>query len=239
MNTPVPYTIFSLGDSALTLDYGNIIEEQVNKRILQIFHELKANPLPGMIEALPAYSSITIYYDVQKLRKIFPLSTAYEAFRQEVENRLNHFAEKPDADERLKKIPVCYETEFGTDLQTIADAKEMSIPGIIQCHLSKTYRVYTIGFLPGFPYMGLIDERIAMPRKEKPEQVKAGSIGIAGIQTGIYPFDSPGGWQIIGRTPLKLFEPEKKLPAYLQPGDIVQFYSITQYEFENYQGGNP
>jgi inhibitor of KinA len=120
----------------------------------------------------------------------------------------------------------------------MAAAKNMTIAEIIQYHSSKIYRVYMIGFLPGFPYMGVLNEKISMPRKEKPVKVKAGSVGIAGIQTGIYPFDSPGGWQIIGKTPLKLFDVKKDQPAYLKPGDLVQFDSITRDEFENYKDGN-
>jgi len=246
MNDLPSYTIFSLGDSAITLDFGNVIDETINKKVIAIFHSLNKEPLPGMIDAVPAYSSLTIYYDVFQLRKsISPNETVSKWITGELEKRIQLPLTENDFISRQIEIPVCYEKEFGLDIEEIASVKKITVDEVIKIHTSKAYRVYMLGFLPGFPYMGETDEQIKMPRKAQPRQkVEAGSVGIAGRQTGVYPLVSPGGWQIVGRTPLKLFEasPKARPPegAYeksiclLQPGDKVMFHSISKNEFENY-----
>jgi inhibitor of KinA len=233
MNEDSLYRIFPLGDSAITLDFGNVIDEAINKKVIALFHSLNNEPLPGMIEAVPAYSSLAVYYDGFRLKKSGVLNTTiYEWVKEQLEKRLQEPLTQVDSLSGLVKIPVCYEKEFGLDLEEISAQKNITVEEIIHIHLSKTYRVYMLGFLPGFPYMGETDEQIKMPRKMQPRQrVEAGSVGIAGGQTGIYPLASPGGWQIIGRTPLKLFEDSTCL---LSPGDNVQFYSISKHEFESY-----
>jgi len=246
MNDLPSYTIFSLGDSAVTLDFGNVIDEAINKKVIALFHLLNKEPLPGMIEAVPAYSSLTIYYDVFQLKKLIsPNKNIFDWITDELEKRIRLPLPENDSASRLIKIPVCYEKEFGLDIEEIASVKNITENEVIKAHTSKTYRVYMLGFLPGFPYMGEIDEQIKMPRKMQPRQrIEAGSVGIAGRQTGIYPLASPGGWQIVGRTPLKIFEASPKSPlmertyedsiCLLQPGDEVMFYSISKNEFENY-----
>jgi inhibitor of KinA len=129
-------------------------------------------------------------------------------------------------------IPVCYEEEYGTDLASVAAQKQIPLSVVIDKHTSRTYKVYMIGFLPGFSYMGEVDEQIAVPRKYQPVPVIAGSVGIAGSQTGIYPLNCPGGWQIIGRTPVKPFDSNALQPVKLHAGDHVQFYAISREEFE-------
>ena len=236
MNSNPSYTFFPLGDSAITLDYGNIIDEPVNRKIIALFNHLQKNPFPGMVEALPAFSSLTVYYDVALFKKMPDKRSAYEQVKQKLEQELRYNFETNDIPSRLIRIPVCYEKEFAPDLETISAEKKITVDEIIHLHTTNKYRVYMLGFLPGFAYMGEVDERIAMPRLAQPRQkVTAGSIGIAGKQTGIYPLDSPGGWQIIGRTPLKLFEALNKEPTLLRAGDEVQFDSISRDEFENYQ----
>ena len=136
---------------------------------------------------------------------------------------------------RKIKIPVCFAEKYALDIDHISKEKKLPVSEIIRLHTAKKYRIYMIGFLPGFPYMGEVDGRIAMPRKAQPQtKVEAGSVGIAGMQTGIYPLDSPGGWQIIGKTPLQLFNKEKDDPVLLRPGDEIEFYPITEDEFTNY-----
>jgi inhibitor of KinA len=136
------------------------------------------------------------------------------------------------------KIPVCYAKRFAPDLEELAAGKNLTVANVIHLHTASTYRVYMIGFLPGFPYMGKVDSCIATPRRSSPRTgIPAGSVGIAGQQTGIYPLSSPGGWNIIGRTPLQLFDKNRDHPVLLQPGDNITFYSITEDEFENYQSG--
>ncbi|MBI5858157.1 MAG: 5-oxoprolinase subunit PxpB [Sphingobacteriales bacterium] len=245
MNHPVlPYRIFPLGDSAITVDFGNCISEVINDEVIARFYQIQNNPLPGIIEVVPAYSSITVYYDVLRIKKKTPAEeTAYDCVKQQLENLLRLSTEQRNNEKRLMKIPVCYDSEFATDIKQMAAVKKLSPDEIINIHTSKAYRVYMLGFLPGFTYMGEVDERITMPRKPQPVIITAGSVGIAGRQTGIYPLASPGGWQIIGRTPLRLTslnpseggtsdDPENL--TLLKAGDTVQFYSISRDEFENY-----
>jgi inhibitor of KinA len=229
------HKIFPISDSAMTIDFGNIIDESINTKILSLFREVQRNPLPGMIEAVPAYSSLTIYYDLFQLKKSAPPdTTVYEWMSGQLEKRVDTTAQANDLLPVLVKIPVCYEKEFAPDTEQLAKEKSISVEDVIRIHTSKQYRVYMLGFLPGFSYMGEIDERIIISRKPQPVTVAAGSVGIAGKQTGIYPMVSPGGWQIIGRTPLKLFDAEKEEPTLLKAGDTVQFISISKNEFESY-----
>lgn len=236
MNHPVfPYRIFSLGDAAITIDFGNRINEAINDEVVARFYQLQQDPLPGMIEAVPAYSSLTIYYDVLMLRKKIPTSqTVYDWMKGQIKDRFKQEAQQVIEKKRIMKIPVCYDEEIGIDIKYLATSKNLSVETVVKIHTSKVYRVYMLGFLPGFAYMGELDEKIAMPRKPQPVKVAAGSVGIAGKQTGIYPLTSPGGWQIIGRTPLKLFDGNSIPPTLLKAGDTVQFYSISRDEFENY-----
>lgn len=234
MNYPVlPYRIFPLGDAALTVDFGNRIDEILNGEVIARFNQLRQQPLPGMIEAVPAYCSLTVFYDVLLLKKKNHLhQTVYEWMKQELEERLQQPVLTNTMTERLIKIPVCYEDEFAMDIQQLATTKNISVDDVVQTHTARQYKVYMLGFLPGFSYMGEVDEKIAMPRKPQPVNVAAGSVGIAGKQTGIYPLASPGGWQIIGRTPLKLFNEADEEPTLLRAGDRVQFYPVTKIEFE-------
>lgn len=228
-----PYRIFSLGDSAITVDFGNCIDETINKDVISRFNQLQQQPFPGIIEVVPAYSSLTIHYDMPALRKkLRDGLTIFEWVKEQLIERLEQAAEHSALKERLMRIPVCYEKEFAPDIQQLAATKNISVEEVIQTHLSKNYKVYMLGFLPGFTYMGEVDEKITIPRKPQPVKTVAGSVGIAGKQTGIYPLASPGGWQIIGRTPLKLFDVEKEEPTLLRAGDTVQFYSISKKESE-------
>ena len=236
MNYDTPYRIFPLGDTAVTIDFGNYINENINQKVMTGFHHLQKDPLPGMIEVVPAYSSLTLYYDILSLRKIVPKDESiYDWTKQQLEQRLSHITTLDPASERKVRIPVCYHRDFAPDIEELALGKNLSVDEVVNIHLSRPYRVYMLGFLPGFAYLGEVDERITMHRKAQPAMVTAGSVGIAGSQTGIYPLTSPGGWQIIGRTPLQLFDTNKKdEPTLLKAGDIIEFYSITPHEFENY-----
>ena len=228
-----PYRIFPLGDAAITIDFGNCIDETINNEVIARFNQLEQQPLPGMIDAVPAYSSLTVYYDVMMLKKKIPLhKSVYEWMRQQLEERLQQPVQQNQIKERLLHIPVCYDEEFAMDLLQLAATKNISVDEVIQIHTAKQYKVYMLGFLPGFAYMGEVDDKITMPRKPQPVNIAEGSVGIAGKQTGIYPLASPGGWQIIGRTPLKLFDASREEPILLRTGDTVQFYSITKNEFE-------
>ena len=229
------HKIFPISDTALTIDFGNVINENINSTVLSLSRDFQNNPQDGFIETIPAYSSLTVYYDVFQLSKSIPQDrTVYEWVSSVLEERLQRLPETVELGSPLFEIPVCYDPEFAPDIGEIANLKAISTDEVMHIHRSKEYRVYMLGFLPGFSYMGEVDERIAVPRKSQPKQVAAGSIGIAGRQTGIYPSASPGGWQVIGRTPLKIFDPKKEEPTLLKAGDRVRFIPISKHEFENY-----
>ncbi|HYF30176.1 MAG TPA: 5-oxoprolinase subunit PxpB [Chitinophagaceae bacterium] len=160
-------------------------------------------------------------------------ATAFELVKQKLEEAWHQAEDFGMMTDREISIPVCYDPRFGPDLEEMARTKNLTVHELVQLHCSTTYRVYMLGFLPGFPYMGKVDERLVMPRRPQPRDVAAGSVGIAGWQTGIYPLASPGGWQIIGRTPLKLFNAAKDPPVLLNAGDMVRFYPVTVQEFES------
>lgn len=235
MAEPHHYQITSLGDAALLVQFGNVIDEKINQEVLQLFRKLQALQLPYITDVVPAYSSLAVYYDVYLLLQKEKCLNAFHFVAQLVKDLLH----QPTADEvqvhNAIQIPVCYAPAWAPDLEAIAQQKNLSIEDVIRLHTAPQYTVYMIGFLPGFAYMGKVDSHIAVERKAQPRlQIEAGSVGIAGEQTGIYPLASPGGWQIIGRTPVSLFQKEAKKPVRLQPGDKVKFYAITEDEFKNY-----
>ena len=233
------YNIYPLGDAALIIDFGNNIDETINKLVHSLFFQLQNDPIPGMTEAIPAYSSLTIHYDILFIRKkLNKQTTAYEWISENLKKYISKENIETGDPQLLIKIPACYEHEYAPDLNFIASQNNISPEEVIHLHSSTTYRVYMLGFLPGFAYMGMVDEKISFSRKQNPVTVEAGSIGITGKQTGIYPLRSPGGWQIIGRTPLKLFDKEKINPVLFKAGDQVQFYSISKDEFEDFKSGN-
>ena len=228
------YTLAPLGDAALVIQFANRIDDAVHARVLQLFQQLQ--PAPSFIkDFVPAYASLTIHYDVAAVSQTG--KPAYAAIKSYLQTILQNNLEAIPVAQRTVRIPVCYADRFAPDLQALAIEKKLTAEELIQLHTATVYRVYMLGFLPGFPYMGKVDSRIATPRKSSPRQsIAAGSVGIAGEQTGIYPLTSPGGWNIIGRTPLPLFTKENENPVLLHPGDRVQFFAITEDAFENYQG---
>ncbi len=188
-----------------------------------------------MLDAVPAYSSLTIFYDSTAIKKIVhPPSTAYQWMKERAEEWMEEILLPENEEERMMRIPVCYETDLAPDINKVAALKNISVEELIHIHTARSYRVYMLGFLPGFAYMGEVDERISVPRKSQPVDIVEGSVGIAGGQTGIYPLASPGGWQIIGRTPVKLFTNGNEQPTYLQAGDSVRFYPISKNEFDTF-----
>jgi inhibitor of KinA len=226
------YNIYPLGDTAFTIEFAGKISEQVNEEVIARYLQLKRSGLPGLIEVSPAYNSVSVFYDpLLVARSPGSIDTAYERIKEQVIKVLQIPPEKQEDQKRILRIPVCYEPTFAPDLHALASIKQMEPAELAAIHCSVLYRVYMLGFLPGFPYLATVDERIAAPRKNQPVTVTAGSVGIAGNQTGIYPFTSPGGWQIIGRIPFRIFDPQKDEPALFAPGDHVQFYPVTEKEF--------
>lgn len=224
MNRKLP-KILPLGDAALTVSFGNAISLELNEKVLRLARSIENNQFTGFIEIVPAYSSLSVFYDVFKVRNEFPdFETAFAAVKNFVENALHNLSDLPEKEMRLIEIPVSFDEKHALDLEFVAAVNNLEKDEIIEIFTSKIYRVFLLGFLPGFAYMGELDARISAPRKDAPRQkVPRGSVGIAGRQTGIYSLESPGGWQIIGKTDLELFTPENENPTFLQAGDSVRF----------------
>lgn len=207
-----------LGDSALLVELGDKINPVINQRV----HALNAllQNTNGVLETIPAYCTILIHYD--------SLNFSFRQIKTLVEEKMNQLSQTPQETGRRHQIPVRYGDASNSDIEIIAASKGISIEDAIQIHSEKEYRIYMMGFTPGFPYMGILDERLHMPRLRTPRAlVRAGSVAVAGFQTGIYPLDSPGGWHIIGWTPLKLFDPNSAAPFLFSPGDTVKFIPIN------------
>jgi inhibitor of KinA len=251
------YSIFSIGDSGITIDLGDRIDEPLNRMALTIQDRLAALNLPGVKDIIVAYSSVSVLYDPvsvvaggaacregaficmkKRLEQVWLEASAGSADPGS-NGRSPGFSgsDDPGFNGNIIRIPVCYETEFGPDQGLLTREKGLLPEDIVRLHTSKAYRVYMIGFLPGFPYLGKVDPGLEISRKERPVPVAAGGVGIAGNQTGIYPVNSPGGWQIIGRTPLKLFDPHAEAPVRLKIGDWVQFFSVTREAFQELASG--
>jgi len=192
---------------------------------------LNQHPFKGFIESVPAYSSLTIYYDEEISSQEVKLFVS-----DLLENNSSSFGSTGTAISSNKHIiPVCYDPSYGLDIVAVAEEKHLSIDEIIALHTIQTFRVYMIGFVPGFAYMGTLPSILETKRKNIPRlEVPKGSVGIAGLQTGIYPSTIPGGWNILGRTPINLFDKTKEPCSFLQAGDLVQFQSITKEAFEQY-----
>jgi inhibitor of KinA len=218
-----------LGESALIIEFGDKISLETNEKVINLACYFDENPFEGFIECVPAYASLTVFYDLVSVKKNYAeFSTAFETVRLLAEKALQILSKNNNQNARTIEIPVRFEKEFAPDLEFVAGSNNLTAEKVVEIFKSKIYRVYMLGFLPGFAYMGEIDERIATPRRKTPRvKVPEGSVGIAGRQTGIYPLESPGGWQIIGRTEIELFTPEAEKPTFLQPGDRVKFYSQT------------
>lgn len=218
-------TIKPAGDSALLVSFEEVIDEEVNARIHAIADAVEKAGFEWLVEAVPTYSTVYVFYD--------PLKASFSEAKAAIEPFLTVSPESFRG--RLVEIPVVYGGEYGPDIGFVAEHNGLTVDDVIEIHSKPTYRVYFLGFLPGFAYLGGMDERIATPRLEKPRlKVPAGSVGIAGKQTGIYPLESPGGWRLIGRTPLRLFDPGREPPTLLRPGDTVRFVPIDESEFQEF-----
>jgi inhibitor of KinA len=219
------FRIFPLGDSALTVEFGNEISLELNERAIALSKHFESHPFPGFIETVPAYASTTIFFDIAKVRRCLPRSsTAFDALRSLVEAAVKYTTKADASQSRTIEIAVHFDQASALDLQFVAETHGLTSEDVIEIFTSSTYRVFMLGFLPGFTYMAEVDEQIETPRRESPRtSVPKGSVGIAGRQTGIYSLDSPGGWQIIGRTHVEMFTPEGERPTLLSPGDRVKF----------------
>jgi inhibitor of KinA len=217
--------IYPLGENALTIEFGREISAELNEKVIKLAAAVEKHGFEGFIECVPAYASLTIFFDPLRVRKHLPdYPNAFAAVRNFVDNALERLAANARTAARTVEIPVSFAAEFAPDLGFVAELNGLRPAEVIEIFLSRTYRVFMLGFLPGFAYMGELDERIAAPRKENPRtRVAQGSVGFAGLQTGIYPLESPGGWQIVGRTEAQLFDKYANDPVLLKAGDLVRF----------------
>lgn len=220
--------IFSLGETALTVEFGTTISENLNRQSIALAEYFLAHPFPGFVESVPAYASTTVFYDPVIVRRSFDgFETAFDAVSSLVADSIESLDLENDTSARTIEIPVRFDLNDEFDLAFVAATRSMTADRLIEIFTSTTYRVFLLGFLPGFSYMGEVDERIATPRKATPRtHVPAGSVGIAGRQTGIYSLASPGGWQVIGQTEVEMFTPYAGSPCYLTAGDRVRFVAI-------------
>ena len=215
------------GDSALVIEFGNEISVDINKKIRKMMDDIKKENIDGIVELVPTYCSLLINYDVLKID--------YNTLVEKLKTFLNNDLETAEGEEvTLVEIPTLYNDEVGPDLSYVAEHNKLSKEEVIKIHTGTDYLVYMLGFMPGFTYLGGMSEKIATPRLESPRlQIYPGSVGIAGKQTGMYPSMSPGGWRIIGRTSLKLYNPDSDTPVYISSGDYVRYVSISEEEYND------
>ncbi len=214
-----------LGDQGLLITFGNRIDPEIHKKVRRLYEAIKKERFSWLLDVVPAYTTIMINYNA--------LQISYEEACEMIKELKTHPRGKDLKLRRRKVIPTFYGGEMGPDLEELAKLKNKSIDEVIEIHSRPEYLVYMLGFTPGFPYLGGMDEEIAAPRLKNPrKKIPKGSVGIAGSQTGIYPMESPGGWRLIGRTPIPLFDPEREDPFYIKPGDILVFKSIDEKTFD-------
>ncbi|RPJ93961.1 5-oxoprolinase subunit PxpB [Rummeliibacillus sp. TYF005] len=226
------------GDSALIVKFGSKINPKIAKYIQSLQNKLNKTPFTGYIESVPSYTNLTIYYSaisIYRDRKFHP----FQFIKEYIEELLESINLLEETSSKLIEIPVCYGGDYGPDLELVAMQNNITMEEVIEIHSQPEYLVHMIGFAPGFAFLGGMDEKIGTSRKDVPRlKIPAGSVGIAGKQTGIYPFETPGGWQLIGRTPTKLFLPEVQPPSLLTAGDKIRFYPITEKEYKQLGGQN-
>jgi KipI family sensor histidine kinase inhibitor len=219
------YRIVPAGDSALLLEFEARIDPIVNARVIAVAESIQDARIAGVHDVVPTYRSVAVFFD--------PLRTHYDTLVARLEQAAGQPISGPPDGRAPVRIPVCYGGEFGPDLSGVARFGRTTEDDVVVRHTRPVYRVYMLGFVPGFAYMGLVDARIAATRLATPRvRVEAGSVGIACAQTGIYPAATPGGWQLIGRTPVKPFDPTRSQPFLFRAGDAVQFYSIGPDDYD-------
>ena len=218
-------SVHPFGEAALIVEFGEEISESAYHRVRGLAADLEADPPKGLGELVPAYNSLLASYD--------PRVTDCATMEADLRSRAIRSSAKAPGPSRIVRIPVCYEPPYALDLDDVARQANLSADEVIAIHSSGLYLVYMLGFTPGFPYLGGMDARIAAPRRASPRtSLPAGSVGIADRQTGIYPQESPGGWNIIGRTPAVLFDPAREPPALLAAGLYIRFNPIPAGRFE-------
>ena len=212
------------GDCAVTVEFGNEISPEINRKIRAFKIALEKEQIEGIVETVPTYRSLLVVYKPEVIR--------FSALTEKFEQILSSMGSIQIPPPTVIEIPVLYGGEMGPDLANVAEHNGLTEEEVVKIHSSEEYLIYMLGFIAGFPYLGGMDKRIATPRLKSPRvKIEGGSVGIAGEQTGIYPVASPGGWQLIGRTPLKLYDSEREKPVLLESGQYIKFRSVTEKEY--------
>ncbi|HWQ59495.1 MAG TPA: 5-oxoprolinase subunit PxpB [Clostridia bacterium] len=218
------------GDSAVSVRFEERIAPEVHREVMAFARAVECAAIPGVSELVPSYCALMVRYD--------PLLLSYEEVAKKL-SCLKPDAAGEEASAEVVELPVCYGGEYGPDLAFVAARTGLSPEEVVRIHSGVDYPIYMLGFTPGFPYLGGMDTRLETPRLETPRtRVEAGSVGIAGIQTGVYPVASPGGWRIVGRTPKKLYDPSRAEPFLLRAGQKLRFIPIGEAEFLHILGGD-
>lgn len=221
----------SCGDCAVTVAFAQEISEETNRKLRYLAAGIEKAALRGLRETVPTFCSLTVYYD--------PLLLSQRRLEKHIRRLLASYREGKAAGKRVFRIPVCYEGEYAPDMADVCRMTGLTKEQVVGLHSSADYLIYMLGFLPGFPYLGGLEERLAVPRLDNPRtSIPPGAVGIGGKQTGIYPLASPGGWRLIGRTPVKLYDPQRQDPILYRAGDYIRFYPITQAEFHRIPAGS-
>ena len=216
--------ILTAGDSSILVEFGKVISPEINRKITATVQLMKMQHIEGVVDIIPAFCSLLINYD--------PRVISYEEITERMQHLLKMDAKMDEGKKKIYEIPVCYGGEYGPDIANIAEHAVLTEEEVIKIHSSRDYLIYMLGFLPGFCYLGGLDERIHTPRLANPRiKISAGSVGIGGSQTGIYPLDSPGGWQLMGMTPVKTYDPDREVPILLEAGDYIRFIPIDEEEY--------
>lgn len=229
------YTLSPLGEQAIVVEVGTEIGKVAQEKVRAITTLLDEFPPTWMIEYIPAYTTVTIVYKIECF--LSEEKSPFTAVCERIDVLFLQFKTAEQAEQQVINIPVLYGGRYGADIKFVADHNGLTIDEVINIHVTGTYEVHMIGFAPGFPFIGGMSEKISAPRKETPRLlIPERSVGIAGTQTGVYPIATPGGWQLIGRTPLDLFLPELDEPSLLKAGDKIKFYEITEVEYGALRG---
>lgn len=218
--------IYTAGDSSVLIEFGKEISPEINGQITALVHLMKEQHIEGVVDMIPAFCSLLINYD--------PRVISYGKIRRRLEKLLKLEVRQEGGSRQVIQIPVCYGGQYGPDLENIASHAGLSPQEVIDIHCSRDYLIYMLGFLPGFSYLGGLDERIHTSRLANPRiRIPAGSVGIGGSQTGIYPLDSPGGWQLLGMTPVKTYDPARQSPILFEAGDYIRFVPVNEEMFRS------